>query len=249
MLYDTQNAISELVGVYHMRWSGGSFNISPRPYSALAFRIKGDALITAKNKSYNIGANDILYLPQNLPYTAEYSDTEIFVVHFKTVKSDGMPEVYTLKNSERIYRIFLKMNSLWENKTLGYIPDIISLIYSLLGEISRAKSSEKYRPEFLKAVSFMNANFKNNDICVPQICNAVGIGQTVFRQMMKAHYQKSPVEYIIGLRLEYARNLISCGIPVEQAAFESGFNDSKYFARAVKKHFGCTARELKTFGK
>jgi len=57
------------------------------------------------------------------------------------------------------------------------------------------------------------------------------------------------VQYITELRLENARNLISCGMPIEAAACESGFGDSKYFARVVKKHFLCMPRELKTFGR
>ena len=57
------------------------------------------------------------------------------------------------------------------------------------------------------------------------------------------------MEYITKSRLESARNLISCGVPIAQAAEQSGFNDPKYFARVVKKHFGCTPREFKTYGK
>ena len=57
------------------------------------------------------------------------------------------------------------------------------------------------------------------------------------------------MEYITRLRLEYARRLIANGVSVESTAYESGFNDPKYFARVVKKHFGCTPRNLKTYGK
>ena len=44
-------------------------------------------------------------------------------------------------------------------------------------------------------------------------------------------------------------NLITCGVSVETAAEQSGFNDSKYFARVVKKYYHCTPRELKHHGK
>lgn len=67
--------------------------------------------------------------------------------------------------------------------------------------------------------------------------------------MFKKYYLKTPVEYITDLRLEYARNLISGNMPIEQAALGSGFSDPKYFARVVKKNFGCTPKDLKMFGK
>lgn len=67
--------------------------------------------------------------------------------------------------------------------------------------------------------------------------------------LFQKYYDKTPIEYITQLRLEHARNLIACGMVIEQAAEKSGFNDSKYFARVVKKYLGCTPRELKNYGK
>jgi AraC-like DNA-binding protein len=81
------------------------------------------------------------------------------------------------------------------------------------------------------------------------VCEAAGIGTTVFRQLFKRYYQKTPMEYITQLRLEHARNQISGGMPIELAAAESGFADPKYFARVVKKNLGCTPRDLKKYGK
>ena len=95
----------------------------------------------------------------------------------------------------------------------------------------------------------INANYKDSTLSIDKVCKKAGISATVFRQQFKKYYQKTPIEYITELRLEYARNLISRGTSIENAAFESGFNDSKYFARIVKKHFGCTPRQLRTYGK
>ena len=44
-------------------------------------------------------------------------------------------------------------------------------------------------------------------------------------------------------------DIISCGENIESAAEKSGFNDPKYFSRVVKKHFKCTPRELKLYGR
>lgn len=249
MFYNGNNQITDLCGVDHMQWNGGFFDISPRPYSALAFRIRGQAVITVNGHSCRITPHDILYLPQDLSYTAQYSDTDMLVVHFRTVHSDSQPEVYSLSNPEPIHQDFLHMHTLWNRKEPGYRSYILSTLYRILGQICQLETAEKLPPNFTKGVSYMNSMFRNSSVSVGQICRESGISETGFRLLLKKHYQKTPVEYLTELRLDYARNLISCGIPVEQAAVQSGFPDAKYFARTVKKHFGCTPRQLKSFGK
>lgn len=248
MLYNGDNSILRIIGVEHMCWSGGVFEVKPREYSALAFRISGSATITSAEKEYRINANDILYLPQKTAYTADYTDTELIVVHFVTQQDDKEIEVYSFENSEQIYKMFLRLSSLWKNKETGYIVYSLAQVYAVLGTILEKETKTILPEPFIKAISFINCNYKNN-ISVNAICAKVGISATVFRQLFKQHYQKTPMEYITDLRLEYARNLISNGTSIESAAYESGFNDPKYFARVVKKRLGCTPRAFRDYGK
>ncbi len=249
MLYSGNNPILRIIGVEHMRWNGGAFKVAPREYSALAFRISGSAIIRCGGNEYHINTNDILYLPQNMAYTAEYTDTEIIVIHFVTVQSDSEAEVYSFQNGEQIYKSFLQAHAFWENKEPGFTVYTMSLLYSILGTILEKETKTNLPSHFLKAISFINSNYKNKNMSVGMICTQAGMGATAFRQLFKKYYQKTPTAYITDLRLEYARNLISSGMSVENAAYESGFNDPKYFARIVKKHFGCTPRAFKVYGK
>ena len=249
MLYDGNNPILQIVGVEHMCWRGGVFNIRPRNYSALAFRISGNATITIGGKEYYIHSNNILYMPQNIAYKAEYTDTEMLVIHFVTLKNDSDAEVYSLQNVEQIYKLFLSTLGIWKNKEPGFHVHALSQLYIILGVIIEKSTKTNLPQHFLDAISFINSNYRNSALNMDMICAEAGISATVFRQLFKKHYQKPPVEYITSLRLEYARSLISNGVSVEIATYESGFYDPKYFARVVKKHFGCTPRELKNYGK
>ena len=249
MLYDGNNPILQIVGVEHMCWRGGVFNIRPRNYSALAFRISGNATITVGGKEYYIHSNNILYMPQNIAYKAEYTDTEMLVIHFVTLKNDSDVEVYSLQNVEQIYKLFLSTLDIWKNKEPGFHVYALSQLYMILGAILEKSTKTNLPQHFLDAISFINSNYRNSALNMDMICAEAGSSATVFRQLFKKYYQKTPTEYITSLRLEYARSLISNGVSVEIAAYESGFNDSKYFARVVKKHFGCTPRELKNYGK
>lgn len=249
MLYNETNPILKIIGVEHLQWSGNRFRIPPRPFSALAFRIRGSARISTKEGDFLVEPNDILYFPQNIAYTAEYTDTEMIVIHFITAEDDPAPKVFSFENGERYYQLFQQAHAQWQGKETGYHLRILSILYDLLAQLTAKEAAITLPKHFLQAVSHINANYRSNALSIDAICAEAGISQTVFRTLFKKYYQKSPIAYITDLRLEYARNLIAGGAPIETAALESGFNDPKYFARTVKKHFGCTPRNLKTYGK
>lgn len=248
MLYQGDNPILKIEAVEHMRWGDGTYRVAPRNYCALAFRIRGTARIESQGGVYTVNSNDVMYLPQDLGYTATYTDTEMIVFHFVTRRSDKRIEVYPMEDAGRIYKLFLRAYALWQNREPGYTVYAMSQLYDILGTILETQTKINLPPHFLQAVSYINANYRTG-ITMQSICENSGIGATVFRQLFKKHYHKTPVAYITELRLEYARSLIAGGMAIEQAAAESGFNDAKYFSRVVKKYFDCTPRDLRNYGK
>lgn len=245
MIYECKNAITQIVGVSHLQWKGTAFQAAPRSFSALTFKISGTAIITVNGKQYSVGPNEILYLPQGLGYCEVCTDTELFAIHFRTASFDLEPEVYSFTNTEQIYKAFLSAQILWQNKAPGYEAYVQSQLYYIFGKLCEHDTQVKLPETFLKALSYMNANYTDSTLSVGKICTHSGISATGLRTLFKQHYGKTPVEYLTELKLEYARNLLSCGISVETAAEQCGFNDSKYFARVVKKYYHCTPRELK----
>lgn len=249
MLCNGENPVLRVVGIEQIRWSGGTFDVAPREYSVLSFRISGSTVIRSGGRTYHIETNDILYLPQNMGYTAEYAATEMISIHFVTKQDDLQIELYSFQNGDQLFKLFLNAHALWEKKEPGYEVYVMAQLYTILGTLLENETKTVLPQLFLKAVSLINSRYKSNSLCVDMICAEAGISATVFRQLFRKHYQKTPMEYITDLRLEYARNLISGGVPIETAAYESGFNDPKYFARVVKSRFGCTPRALKAYGK
>ncbi len=249
MLCEGNNPVIKITDVRHLSWESGYFDIPEREHSALAFRMKGDAVITCNGISHSITAHDVLYMPQNMPYTAEYGETEIFVIHFLVATNDKNAEVYKLSNIEEIHKLFLRTFKIWKEKETGYELLTMSNLYKILGCILKNQVKEDLPPHFSKAVSFIDKNFKDTELSVPLICKNSGICETALRNLFNKHYGKTPTDYIKELRIDYAKNLISSGVSIEETAILCGFNDSKYFARVVKKTLGCTPSDLKKFGK
>ena len=223
----------------------GFFDIKQRTHCALAYRISGEVEFFVDGETIKSVPGDVFYMPSDKGYTAKYTDGEIIVLHFNTKENPGKAKNVSCKNSDEIYRLFLKAELLWQEKSPGYRHFTAGVFYEIMGLISEANAKNKQPDFFRNTVSEINKRFRDSKICISEICRSHGISETYFRNLFKLYYDTTPVEYITRLRLEYAKNLLYSGYTVETAAALSGFSDAKYFSRVVKKHYGCTPSELK----
>lgn len=249
MLLDGDNPVLSVEGVLCSVCADGKYAVSPRPYSSLTFRVRGNLTVEGGGKTQTVSTNDILYIPQGVGYTAEYFDNEGIVIHFVTQKGGSEIEVFSFENGEALYKTFSKALHLWKSKEPGFRFKVMGLLYDILGTLSENSAKVSLPLFFLKGVSYINQSYRDGGLSVDGVCRNAGVSATVFRRLFREHYNKTPTEYITDLRLEYARNLIASGASVDEAATASGFNDPKYFARVVKKRLGCTPRDFKSFGK
>lgn len=249
MFFDFDNHVVEVTSINHISWEKQKVTIPPRDFCALAFRIKGNGMITFNKNRISVSTNDVLYLPQNIAYTARYSDTEIIAIHFKTANSDSIAEVFSPENTEKIYKLFLEALYVWQAKEVGYQAFAVSILYRILGTLFKDKQKQTLPGSFINAQSIINSRFRDNSLSIKNVCREAKISETYFRKLFAEHFGKTPTTYITQLRIEYAQNLISNGTSINDASYASGFNDPKYFSRVVKKHLNCTPKEFKSYGK
>jgi AraC-like DNA-binding protein len=71
---------------------------------------------------------------------------------------------------------------------------------------------------------------------------AVIAGCTSFHLMrlFKKHLSMSPHSYLVQLRLERAKELLSQGHPIADAALCAGFSDQSHLTRRFKQRYGLT---------
>ena len=248
MLCSCCNPILEIQTIGRFSWQPRSLEVVARSYCALAFRLEGGGTLRCGGKTYTLSPGDVLYMPQGVSYAHDYTKTDLLLFHFITEGNDPEPEVYKLKNPEEVGRQFQKAVQLWESKAPGYMGKCFSILYRVLGLLAENEAQVSMPEHFVEAVRLLNREFDRSELRIGEICGRAAISQTVFRELFRKHYGKTPVEYVTQLRLEYARGLIAEGASVETAALESGFADSKYFSRLVKRHYGCTPRQLKLYG-
>ncbi len=248
MLFEN-TPITGIVAVSRLCWDAQSCRVAPRPYGALAYRVRGSARIGCAGQDYAVAPKEVLYLPQGVGYTADYTATELIVIHFTAALPDTEIRVYTPTDSREICELFRRAHDLWRDKQPGYPAMVMGLLYIILGVLENQERRSATDDAFGTAMDYLHRHYTDTDLSVGQMCAAAGMGESHFRRQFRLQYGQTPVAYITARRLEHARDLIAGGTPVEAAAVASGFADPKYFARVVKRHYGCTPRQLKQYGK
>ncbi len=75
------------------------------------------------------------------------------------------------------------------------------------------------------------------------MCN---ITPEYFRKIFSSVYGSSPAKYIINLKLERSRELLSSGLyTVTEAMLLSGYTDAAYFSHQFKNKYGYSPQKAK----
>ena len=73
----------------------------------------------------------------------------------------------------------------------------------------------------------------------PALAEQSFMSEVYFRKLFKSSYGISPQKYIIRLRIQHAKGLISIGYySLKEIALMSGYTDYKYFSTEFKKQVG-----------
>ncbi|MBT3191025.1 MAG: helix-turn-helix transcriptional regulator, partial [Verrucomicrobia bacterium] len=73
-----------------------------------------------------------------------------------------------------------------------------------------------------------------------------GMSESSLLRAFKQATARAPTQYLLELRLRRARHLLRyTRLNVTEIAFQTGFNDSNYFARQFRKGVGTSPREYR----
>ena len=122
-------------------------------------------------------------------------------------------------------------------------------IYSILCELASKTPRELSPTEDIveKAVQYMKENY-TDPINVKDVANAIGISLFYFTRTFKKVMYISPHTYLINLRLDNAKNLLTYTYySIEKVARLSGFQSSSHFIRAFKQSTSYTPNKFRQY--
>lgn len=243
MIYNFDNLVFQLLTVDRFSHHDGFFDVKPRPFAALSYRVSGTGRFKIGSESFVTKPGDVLFLPANTPYKVEYSVSESIVIHFEQCNYSEVENI-CLKNSTPINLCFEHLLQVW-NETHSINP-AKSLIYDILAKMESDQKESINDTAVSDCIRYMEEHYSDPRLDVEALCAITFISISSLQRAFIKCLAMSPKHYLIQLRMNRAFELLTKNeLSVKDTAFACGFTDEKYFSRAFKKRYGFPPSHLR----
>ncbi len=224
----------------------GEYNsFAPRYWNGLLFFTEGETKYYFDDKEYICKPNTFVFLPKGRPYRTVQTNGCCYLINFHTPSDLGSEPFFgVFENSSMILDCFLKALNVFQKKQIGYKAELTSIIYHIIGLV-QAGNHKGYLPTkhhalIDPAVEYIGRYYLEKDITVSELARLCGISAKYFTKLFSTYYNFTPKQYVINLKLDYARRLLLSepDMTVQQISEKCHFSNVCYFSRLFSEHVG-----------
>lgn len=221
---------------------GNKEKINNRSYYGLSFCKEGQITYNLNGQKYVSDKDHAIILPQDQSYTLSRDKSGMFpLIDFTTMNFlCNTFIVIPIKNADVYIKEYeqIKALELFEKSRTKRLSIFYHMLSNLDNEISQ--TNELLTP----AVDFLANNFAEYNLSNELLAEKCGISEVYFRRLFTEQYKVTPKQYIIDLRINKAKQLLTDGIFKIGAISENcGFSNPYHFCRVFKEKTGLTPSE------
>lgn len=210
------------------------WQIAPRRISnyELVYVLRGQGDICLGSRQFTVRTGDLVCFCPGVLHSlsvARQPCMEFYGVHF-TLPSDvdrlPLPEVAKIEPPGRLEPLFKSLFEIYKQKTYLYQWRQNLLLEQILCEILSALHGENAPAELIRIKKVLEHIHEDpaRPFTLEELTARSGVKKTLFLQSFRRMTGTTPKQYILGLRLEYARDLLlETDVPVAQVPNAAAF--------------------------
>ena len=185
----------------------------------------------------------LFYLPKGSSYHVEsLVHDSCYAINFDADLS-GEPFAILPRNTEPLFKLFREVAAAWKRQDPARQVLARRAVYDIILFLSKEWKREyvpKEKEALLSpALEILHERFTENGLSVASLAKTCGVSEVYFRKIFTEKYGCSPKEYMIFLRMQYAKELLSSGgMTVNEAAALCGYAEPCHFSREFSRHVG-----------
>lgn len=236
----TVTEIISAVTVYSKK--GRVDGIKNRAHYGLSLCMDGQITYSQGGKKCISDKSCAIILPKNGTYSIIRSKTGYFpVINFECAEKlcDEVTAIQISDPEELIADYERLRSSLCFD---GNRAKSFSILYGMLYKIGR----ERLPRELTSAVRRIKSDYGDPSLTNGVLAAECNVSEVYFRRLFKEHLGTSPRQYIIDMRLQIAKQLLSEGqLSIAKISERCGFSNQYHFSRLFKQHTGLTPSEYR----
>ncbi len=208
-------------------------------YWEIILQLSGNVVSVINGTSYNISPGDILIIPPDTFhngisdgfYTDMYIQCEDMDFSDFKLLHDNDGSILSLMNL--LHKSYTEKDTFYEQITENLFRTICSYLNKHSDCSSKYIFVNQLKNEIYK-------NISNSDFKILDYVHKLGFNIDYVRRCFKEETDTTPLEYLTNIRLSYAKKLLlqETYVSIVDVAEKCGFNDSFYFSKIFKQHFG-----------
>ena len=212
--------------------------------------VSGMGTFEAGGQSYPLSKGDMFYMDANVPHryycSGEHFNTafiSFFGDGFNGIKSHyrlGKYGVYKNRDNSSFYSGIKKLYSAIDS--VREIPKLCADTFSTVISFFEAAYKQEYS-DMENVYNFLETNY-SKPITLEDILTVYPYSKSKLCAQFKKQYNATIFEILTEIRLEHARYIIGTRpeLPLKAVAELCGFNDTSYFCKMYRNHWGTTPR-------
>lgn len=148
----------------------------------------------------------------------------------------------------QIYRAYQKKEPAYELKVRALFYELLYILVTVFmkTEENQGNIRQKRNLDRLSNItSYMKKNYDQN-ITLESVAGVFGFSPTYLSRMFKKYANVSYKTYLLDLRTEYGyREMMNTDHNLDEVALNNGFPNSRAFAKAFVKRYGCLPSEYR----
>ncbi len=233
-------------------WKTEAFYYKPRQWHGFVFFLNGPCHYIYPYKEFDADRDMFLYFPKGQIYEAHpEEDCSCILLNVNTANEINT-DAFALRTqyAPQLRDIFLRAVTVYSRKRVGYMAEMVSLIYKIVSLIQSAEKIE-YLPHSVSnkldpAMDYIANHFHNASLKISDLAALCEMSERYFSQIFSAYYGLTPKQYILNMRMEMARSLLSNGrSTIKEIAEQCGFSNAYYFTRLFHETVGLSPTEYR----
>lgn len=215
-------------------------------FNGTAYSIsKGDAYLLTPVDFHKIEASspvELINISFDEMWLSENMRTLLYSTNFTKMRRFDKYDYERLLMAAELLRHECETDALCINQLLEYL--LSRFVQCEILQQSETVANQPYLSGIKEAVAYIELHFREK-ITLQQISGISGYNPTYFSELFRKIIGETYIERLTSLRINYAKALLTSGLSVSDACFESGFGSLSNFLVAFKAKCGMSPSEYR----